>query len=544
MQQTSGKIVAVALGAIVSFGLAGEAVAAAPAWCKAYVPPASDLRLEELSSPDPVRSLEAYLQATCAPSPQVEANRAQIEASRQAWSKKLFLTEADWADVVAFFAQQGADRYSDRVVLHGYDSVDAADARSRPWSAFDPIDQWAMIASGFGASGDLALDPHYFADALGPKLSELGRAAYVKRCIGASDNQPVTWAMCQGDVARLDFARIAAEVRATSSYAGTDKMRIRLALDQLRGALPGHAAKVKALIAKDPGYAKLFELAASVREDWAARAKADGPLLELVAAMDDARTTNSRKAFAGCEDKTWPAWKAAVGAIPATAFEGLRDDFANGQRFDQLAMGPLLSNPSVYLASVALATCVTASQDAGGRADLLVRLLASGTRRWPGFRGPRTGTETAAMTAGIVLDDRGAKLEYPAVDRQFGGTGEVSLTLGAVGSGVIASLKPAGKTVTVSFKKQMVKQVQCAERKTTNRINQITSGGDIIYNTTCVRNETVVVDKAAPPQQVNPRYLDGVKPGMDVSISEGVVVWARAKPGSASPTMVFGVALK
>jgi hypothetical protein len=105
-------------------------------------------------------------------------------------------------------------------------------------------------------------------------------------------------------------------------------------------------------------------------------------------------------------------------------------------------------------------------------------------------------------------------------------------------------LKPAGKNVTVVFKKQMVKQVQCAQVKYSNRVTQIRSDGTLIYESTCVRNETVVVDKSDAPQTVNARYLEGVRPGMFVSIIEDVVTTARAKPGSATPTMVFGVELK
>jgi hypothetical protein len=41
-----------------------------------------------------------------------------------------------------------------------------------------------------------------------------------------------------------------------------------------------------------------------------------------------------------------------------------------------------------------------------------------------------------------------------------------------------------------------------------------------------------------------PRYLEGVKPGMYVSITEDVVVGAWAQPDAATPTMVFGVPLR
>jgi hypothetical protein len=109
---------------------------------------------------------------------------------------------------------------------------------------------------------------------------------------------------------------------------------------------------------------------------------------------------------------------------------------------------------------------------------------------------------------------------------------------------VVASLKPAGKTTTVSFKAQMVRQVQCAETRQTHKVVQILPSGQLVYEVICLRNETVTVNKASDPQPVNPRYLEGVKPGMYVEFTEDVVTAAWAKPGAAIPTMVFGVPVK
>ena len=184
-----------------------------------------------------------------------------------------------------------------------------------------------------------------------------------------------------------------------------------------------------------------------------------------------------------------------MASIPAKKFEGMHDDRANGNSFVDTAMGPIISNPSVYLASVALTTCMTVGQDRGAKHDILIRLLGSAMERWPGFRGPRTATQTAIMTTGITLDDRDAKLEYPGVHRSFGGGGG---SRSGGGDGVIGQLKPSGKTVTVEFKKQMVKQVQCAQVKYTNRVTQIRPDGTLIYESTCVKNETVIVEQGRP----------------------------------------------
>src|SRR5262249_55128690 len=156
--------------------------------------------------------------------------------------------------------------------------------------------------------------------------------------------------------------------------------------------------------------------------------------------------------------------------------------------------------------------------------------LGSEMQYWPGFRGPRTTAESAILQAGITLDDRDAKLDFPHKSRPFS-TG--SRTLSGGGAGVVVKLTPSGKTTTVEFKKIMVRQVQCAESRQTNRVVQIRSDGQLQYEVVCIRNETVTVNKADDPVKVNPKYLEGVQPGMYLSATEDVVVATWAKPGSA-----------
>jgi len=154
------------------------------------------------------------------------------------------------------------------------------------------------------------------------------------------------------------------------------------------------------------------------------------------------------------------------------------------------------------------------------------------------------GVLAGIVAAGITLDDRSAQLDYPRHNMPFGGDGLRSTGGGA--SGVISRLRPAGKgkNVTVEFKKQMVRQVQCAETRETRHAIQVRSDGSLIYAVTCVRNETVIVNTADEPHAVNPRYLEGVRPGMYIEIVEDVATAVWAKPGTAIPAMVLGVALK
>jgi hypothetical protein len=539
------KLAAYTVSIITTFGFVTKAAADPPAWCSAVgnnrIDTSGGIKdaVEDENARNALKNLVGRL---CKPDAEDKEHMKELEAARQRWSTRLDLTEADWVDVADYATLGQGERMNGEVRINtNGQEIGIGESLKRAWSEFDALDQYAMIGRDAGASGDLALDHNYLVDAFGAKLTETGRFAYVRGCVKSSRNGPVQWAMCQGDIAQLDLQKLAGELRANKVYRGADKVRVRIEVDELKPVLVLHAAKIKKLIAGDPGYAKMFQAAEATRNEWLGREKTDAELIGLAAAMDDARATNSRKAFAGCEDKTWAAWKGAMATIPAKKFEGMHDDRANGVSFVDTAMGPIISNPSVYLASAALTTCMTVGQDRGAKHDVLIRLLGDAMERWPGFRGPRTATQSAIMTTGITLDDRDAKLEYPEVHRAFGGGGG---SRSGGGDGVIGQLKPSGKTVTVEFKKQMVKQVQCAQVKYSNRVTQIRSDGTLIYESTCVKNETVIVDKSDAPQTVNARYLEGVKPGMFVSIIEDVVTAARAKPGSATPTMVFGVALK
>lgn len=534
-----------AVTGVLGLGLLAEAKAA-PAWCAG----AADQRIDTSGSieetfkdaEDPRNTLKNLVGRICKPDGEAREHQKELEAARQRWSKRLDLTEAEWADVADYATLGQGERMNGRVSINTNEQeLGIGDSLKRPWSGLDPIDQYALLIVDSGASGDLSLDKSYLADAFGAKLSETGRFAYVQRCVDGSRNGPVDWAMCQRDVERLDFKKISAELRANKAYRGADKIRIRIEMDELKPRLPAHAAKVKKLIASDPGYAKVFELAAATAEEWTGRYQSNAALLALVSGMDDARATRSRKAFAGCQDKTWEAWQAALSEIPASKFEGMQDDRENGISFLDLAMGPLVTSPEAYLAGVAMMTCESGVADRGEEQDVLVRTLAGATQRWPGFRGPRNATQTAILVAGIELDDRDAKLEQPSVHREFA---RYNGSRSGGGAGVIGKLKPADKKTTVEFKKQMVKQVQCAQSKRTNRITQIRANGELVYETRCVKNETVVVDKSDAPQTVNPRYLGGVKPGMFASITEDVVIAVWAKPGAAKPTMMFGAKLK
>jgi hypothetical protein len=180
----------------------------------------------------------------------------------------------------------------------------------------------------------------------------------------------------------------------------------------------------------------------------------------------------------------------------------------------------------------------TPNRDA--KIDALVWSLGKATKSFPGFRGPRTAAQTALLSANITFDGRGSELSFPTVIRPFAR----ELDPARSARGVIAKLTPAGETVTVAFKQQMITERQCDDYKTTSKIIQFRTDGSPVYDTICTRSKNVTFDSADPPQTVNARYLQGAKPGMYVSIVGDVALGVWAKSTSTTPVLVYGVPVK
>ena len=145
------------------------------------------------------------------------------------------------------------------------------------------------------------------------------------------------------------------------------------------------------------------------------------------------------------------------------------------------------------------------------------------------------------MTAGIELDDRDARIEYPGVLRSW-----VARNSGSSGGGegAVKSIKASGKSVRIEFVNIKKKQTVCIKGHHTRRITQIRSDGGLVYEYVCTKEktETITVPQANP-QTVNARYAVGIKPGMFVSVTEDVVTAAYAK-GREVPSMVVGAPVK
>jgi hypothetical protein len=405
--------------------------------------------------------------------------------------------------------------------------------QKQAWSTTDAVDQYLTL------NYDIArhYDGNYIADAFGSKLSQAGRLAYINKICMSSNAKEVQWAVCQPDLDAFDFKKLVEELRADKKHSGYERFLIRLAGYQLLPEkLKERAPEIKAARAKDPAYEKMFQLAADARKQWDGVWKSETATLELVTQMDEARVTNSRKAFAGCEDKTWAAFKAALATMPAKKFGTVeRDEHLIHYRND--LFGVIGAEPRPYLAAVAFYICGANAE----KPDPIVRTIGGAFARWPGHRGPRTSAHTAILTAGLELDDRSARIDYPEVRREWleqnGGSS-------GGGEGTISAVKPQGDKVRIEFAAKLEKQEQCLQSKYTNRIVQIRGDGSLVYQLNCLKWGVVTHDRRSGPQTVKARYAQGLKPGMGVYIVEDAVIAAWAKPGSKDPSIVAGAPVK
>jgi hypothetical protein len=493
----------------VVLSLAATRADAAPAWCKSFKHDDRSSALKTALDPDryPDEVVKALVQGLCDPTVDERAHQAELEAARQQWMKRMAMNEADWAgDVMACFAEQSMN-YQPPL------------PNDKPWSSLGAYDQYALLIHPHENSTGVK---HYLADAL--SLTATGRFGYVWNCL--HNGGPVEWAICQPDIDALDRTKLGQELRADTAYSPEDRMRARFELAKVDHFLPKHVARVQALFAKDRAYKQLFDLARDTRAAYEARAKDLTPLRALVLAMDDARVTSSRSALAGCSDKIWPAFAAAVAKLPATSFENVRGE---------AAIGPLVRDPETYLAANALLACE-------GSSDQLLWYLKNALEYWPGFRGPRTAAITAITAANIQLDDRREKLSLPYFHFSLEIGSDKSPYSGQA-TGVIAKVTARGDAIEVSFVKTSEMEDHCLDERETNKIVRIDSDGNLIRERVCTKWAKQRTDTTPQPVTINKRYGGALQKGRYVSISDGTPLGVWAKPNSPLPIAVFGVQL-
>ncbi|HET9622899.1 MAG TPA: hypothetical protein VFP84_16110 [Kofleriaceae bacterium] len=513
-----------------SLVMASAAHAAPASWCKGAAAGSADLH--ELSSKEPRNVIRGFVAAECSPNGEVEAHRAEIEQARAAWSKKLGMTEADWADAVAYAAT--SDDYSIN-----------ASVSTKNLASATPLDQYALIMKTQDSSANE--DAMYVTDMFDRKLSEVGRFAFLSTtCFDASrktvrddsglTGAEVSWAICQADFEKLNLAKLYDELRADTAHDGAIKMKLRIAAMDFPRKVKDHASEVAELFKRDDANKQLFKLAADAREDWAGGVGQDSKLLDLVLAMESARIAESRKLLDGCPETTAAALAQAVSTIPAKSFTGFVDDRYNGGiGFATNAGLVIAQSPRVMLAAIAYVQC-----EPNDELSLFLKQVLAFA---PGARGPRNAALGKLRTAKLSYDNVNAKLTFPQPKPYGGFYGQSTYKSNSMG-GVVKAVKPAGDDVLILLEKTTITTTECIQSHKTNRIQEIRIDGSVRYEEICEKSGKVTRDNTWFDVKVNKKYASQLKPGEQFSAAGKALLAVWPSKTAKVPSIVLGGAVK
>lgn len=535
------RLLIASLTSAVTFAVAGTAAGAAPppAWCKGASVASPDLR--DLSSKDAREVIKALVAAECAPNAEIDARRGDVEKARDAWSKKLGMTEADWADAVAY--AQTSDDYSI-----------AVDVETKVLAKASPLDQFALImkTQETSSSAPITMDAFYATDMFESSLSEAARFAFLKttcfdtgkhtvRDDGGMVGSEAYWAVCQADFDKFDLGKLFGEIHADTTHGGAAKMKLRLMAYDFPRKIKDHAAEVADVFKRDDANKKLFEIAAGARGEWASTLGKDSKLLELALAMESGTIAQSRKQLEGCGETTRAAVTAVISEIPAKQFAAMtdeRNDYKGTANFAAKAGPVLMAHPRVLLAMIPYTLCEPQSS-----LSLYMQALLD---HGPGVRGPRNAALAKLHATPVTYDNVQAKLTFPQTQpfashyRLEGGVGFRGDSRG----GVVKSTKPDGDHVKVAIEKTTESHVDCVQSHQTNHISEWRADGTIRYEQHCDKSGVVTKDNTWQDIRVLPRYGSMLKPGTMFSVldDEVLAVWPSKK--AAAPSIVLGAPVK
>jgi hypothetical protein len=501
------------------------ASAGVPAWCKGSGD-AGDEELKQMASSDATEAVAAIAKASCTSGHDIDAHRKDVDAARAAWNKKLAMTDADWADAIA---------YADS------DHAFKADLSGKGLDKLTPIDQFKAIHDAF----EDVTDSLYIADALDARLTEAGRVAFLMWCAKDDnvarplDGNVVKWAACQGDIDKLDLNKLGTELRGDTAHDGAARMWIRLHAYELAAELKNIATKKAALIKKDDEYGKVFDAAKKGRDDWQKTLGSNAKLLQLVEATDSGVLFHSRKLLDGCEAKTAEALATAVATVPAKSFTAMHDDREDPYKGFAAKAGPMLAGiPLVHMAAIAYVEC----QPKSGTGDFLGDFI----QRLPGWRGPRDAAIGAIANTQFKFDDTSLPpLDFPNLEnRPYRREGAAAGSAG----GVLKTVKVAGDKLDVAIEKTTRTVEMCVKEHRGNTARIYWGSGRVEWDMVCDQSKPTQIDTTWSNFSINKSSQKVLKAGVVFSANYGTdnadVIATWPSKTATLPTWVLGATVK
>jgi hypothetical protein len=523
---------------VICLGAIGTASAAPPPWCGKLL---SDSTISNVGgverNPGQFRynsdaddlvaddALKNIAEAEC--SPPVDAKyHAQLEAARARFSKRLHMTEADWADVPEFLTNFNGDFPATPPKL--------AIGDRGPFAQF--LSFTALLNPKAGGGNETNEDHFDFlADEYGDRLTQAGRLGYLMDCYERMGSVPTTWALCLPEVDQLDLDKLADELRRDKSYGAVQRMFVRRAAGQLVSTtIPDRRAK---LAKADPVLEKLPDIAIGARKDWLAHPPSS-ELVQLLGSLDDEWAKGTRKASLDCAGPTRKAFDDVVAKIPAADFKDLQWQPKPGQKdfvpYPRRLMNRAISTPQGYFAALAMVRCGAVTE----QFTMLTRGLHGVLDRAPGLRGVHTAALTAAEAVG--LQPLNGHIQFMSIWYHFRSLNPKKEYANVRGE--IAKITPKGDVVHVEFVQKAATEDYCDDWQETNHQLGWKGDGSPQYEMKCASTKTASFTRGAKPTDLDAADAAGLAPGMYIAYTNGVLVGFNHESDHV-PAIAFGVKL-
>ena len=412
-----------------------------------------------------------------------------------------------------------------------------------PLASWTAVQQWTP-RQGHGTTerfefgyGNLA-GTLLWADELGDKLSELGRASLVDMCFGetnfsADGKSTLIWTLCGPDAKALDLKKLEGELTA-ANVKPDQKASVLKAATEIKDKASKVGAYMEGAAKDDPGLQQMFKLTDQAKAEWTAYLGKNKAEFERYQALKDAVRSgkSNNPAFKGCYEATKPAFDKLVKAAAPKIPWDVGNDYLPGY------ISYLVGTPEGYITTVNWAACAW-SQHEAGEAPYVAAVNQD-------FRGLRAGWRTIAL--GKVMDekfkpkfaDRSLNMNDWTFQWKYGvkmsGVNDIAAIM-TRSEGVVGSIKVDGDIAKVSFKGDKVEA--CLQWKETNKPTGVSAGGQVTYEKVCQKRG--MVDNQTGAVEVPNKYMGGVKVGDTFASVKSfpVVAWKGKKV-----TSILGVALK
>ena len=371
-----------------------------------------------------------------------------------------------------------------------------------PLHSLTPTQQW-NAATEVGFNDDL-YGMAAFADDMGDKLSEVGRARFLAACFGSYAKEPTNasleyWPICAADAKALNYEKLKAELKADKQPEDDAD------LARIVEAAKKHVAFFDQEVPTDSGLQALMKVGEAANAEWKAYIDKNKPAFERYVALKDG--VRSKKTNAPAFEKCWqPTFDAFAKYIKATQWPWEMEG-------DQLPayMSVVVRDPGSYIAAVSYGACAY-SVDPGGEA---LFVTAAGTQVGTAYAGPRTTTIARLLDPKFVMpkfQDRSRSVSFDGLRRVAMINPAKANAVRAIStsqSGVIGKVTTEGDVAKVTFKGEKIKA--CLQWKDTNKVQSYASNGDPNYERKCAKMGMVEEDLGTV--EVAKAFVGGMAPG-------------------------------